>query len=88
MLDNGYKDIYNFFLVYMRCIQIKLKNAKKKKTVTVRRVIFLFLKASIANLITLLFSSLQNSEGNGNGNSGDSCADPPPPFLLILKANI
>jgi hypothetical protein len=29
-----------------------------------------FLKASIADLITLLFSSLQNSEGSGNSNSG------------------
>jgi hypothetical protein len=33
-----------------------------------------FLKASIADLITLLFSLLQNSEGGGN--SGDSFADP------------
>jgi hypothetical protein len=47
---------------------------------TARRLIFLeFLKASIADLITLLFSSLQNSEGGGggdSGDSGDSCADP------------
>ena len=35
-----------------------------------------FLKASIADLVTLLFSSLQNSEGSGNGDSGDSFADP------------
>jgi hypothetical protein len=35
-----------------------------------------FLKASIADLITLLFSSLQNSEGCGDGDSGDSFADP------------
>jgi hypothetical protein len=35
-----------------------------------------FLKASIADLITLFFSSLQNSEGHGDGNSGDSFADP------------
>jgi hypothetical protein len=35
-----------------------------------------FLKASIADLITLLFSSLQNSEGSGDDDSGDSCADP------------
>ena len=42
-----------------------------------RRLIFLeFLKASIADLITLLFSSLQNSEGCGDGDSGDSFADP------------
>jgi hypothetical protein len=45
---------------------------------TARRLIFLeFLKASIADLITLLFSSLQNFEGSGNGgDSGDGCADP------------
>jgi hypothetical protein len=37
---------------------------------TARRLIFLaFLKPSIADLITLLFSSLQNSEGRGNGDS-------------------
>ncbi len=35
-----------------------------------------FLKASIADLITLLFSSLQNSEGGGDSDSGDSFADP------------
>ncbi len=35
-----------------------------------------FLKASIANLITLLFSSLQNSEGGCDGDSGDSCVTP------------
>ncbi len=29
-----------------------------------------FLKASIADLITLLFSSLPNSEGGGDGDSG------------------
>jgi hypothetical protein len=44
---------------------------------TARRLIFLeFLKASIADLITLLFSSLQNSEGGGDGDSSDSFADP------------
>jgi hypothetical protein len=44
---------------------------------TARRLIFLeFLKASIADLITLLFSSLQNSEGGGDSDSGDSFADP------------
>ena len=30
-----------------------------------------FLKASIADLITLFFSSLQNSEGGGDSDSGD-----------------
>jgi hypothetical protein len=39
-----------------------------------------FLKTSIADLITLLFSSLQNSEGGGDSDSGDSCADPSPPI--------
>jgi hypothetical protein len=45
---------------------------------TARRLFFLleFLKASVAYRITLLFSSLQNSEGCSNGNSGDSFADP------------
>jgi hypothetical protein len=55
-----------------------LKKVNKKRTVRVRRVIYFFeyLKASIADLITLLFSSVQNSEGGGNGESGDSFADP------------
>ncbi len=36
-----------------------------------------FLKASIADLITLFFSSLQNSEGGGgDSDSSDSFADP------------
>ncbi len=52
---------------------------------TVRRLIFLkFLKASIANL---MFSSLQNSEGGGDGDSGDSCADPCK-FLPFPKTKI
>ena len=43
---------------------------------TARRLIFLkFLKASIADLITLFFSLLQNSEGGGDSDSGDSFAD-------------
>ncbi len=47
-----------------------------------------FLKASIADLVTtLLFSSLQNSEGSGNGDSGDSYADPCQ-FLPFLKTKI
>ncbi len=34
---------------------------------TARRLIFLeFLKASIADLITMFFSSMQNSEGGGD----------------------
>jgi hypothetical protein len=35
-----------------------------------------FLKASIADLIKLFFSSLQNSERGGDSDSGDSFADP------------
>jgi hypothetical protein len=44
-----------------------------------------FLKASIANLIRLLLSSLKNSEGSGDGDSGDSCADRPPPHFIIFE---
>jgi hypothetical protein len=55
---------------------------------TARRLIFLeFLKASIADLITLLSSSLQNSEGSCDGDSGDSCADPCQ-FLPFPKTKI
>jgi hypothetical protein len=32
--------------------------------------------ASIADLFTMLSSSVQNSEGRGDGNSDDSFADP------------
>jgi hypothetical protein len=55
-----------------------LEKVNKKRTVRVRRVIIFveYLKASIADLITLLFSSVPNSEGGGNGESGDSFADP------------
>jgi hypothetical protein len=54
-----------------------LKKVNKKRTVTVRRVVIFFeyLKASIADLFTLLSSSVQNSEGGGNGDGGDSFAD-------------
>jgi hypothetical protein len=54
--------------------KIKLKKANKKGRVTFRRVIilYLFLKASIADLTTLV----QNSKGGGDINGGDSCADP------------
>jgi hypothetical protein len=52
---------------------------------TARRLIFLeFLKASIGDLITLFFSSLQNSEGGGDSDSGDNFADPCQ-FLPFLK---
>jgi hypothetical protein len=55
-----------------------LKKVNKKRTVTVRRVIifFKYLKASNADLFTLFSSSVQNSEGRGVGDGGDSCADP------------
>jgi hypothetical protein len=57
--------------------KIKLKKVNKKRTVTVRRVIFFeYLKASIADLFTLLFLSIQNSEGSGDGDCGDNFADP------------
>ncbi len=56
--------------------------------VTARRVIFFkFLNAYIADLITQLFSSLQNSEGGGDSDSGNSCADSPL-FLPFPKAKI
>ena len=62
--------------------KIKLKNVNKKRMVTARRKNFLeFLKASIFDLITLFFSSLQNSEG------GDSFADPCQ-FLPFPKTKI
>jgi hypothetical protein len=55
--------------------KIKVKSMYKKRMATAWRLIFLeFLKASIADLVTLQFSSLQNSEGSGNGDSGDSFA--------------
>ncbi len=47
-----------------------------------------FLKASIADLITLLFSSLQNSEGDGDGDSGDSCADNLPILTISVAVAI
>jgi hypothetical protein len=55
---------------------------------TARRLIFLeFFKASIADLITLFFSSLQNSEGGGDSDSGNSFADPCQ-FLPFPKTKI
>jgi hypothetical protein len=73
---------------------MKMKNANKKRTVTARRLIFWeFLKASIADLITLLFLPLQNSECGGHSDRGDSCADHHPPpsptqFLPLRKARV
>jgi hypothetical protein len=43
------------------------------------------LKASIADLNALFFSSLQNSEGNGDSDSGDSFADQ---FLPYPKTKV
>jgi hypothetical protein len=70
--------------------KIKLKNVYKKRTATARRLIFLeFLKAFIADLITLLFSSLQNSEGGGDGNSGVAIvACPLPIFTISAEQNL
>jgi hypothetical protein len=48
---------------------------------------FEFIKASIADLTTMFSSSLQNSEGGGNNESDDSCADPLH-FLSFPKAKI
>ncbi len=67
--------------------KIKLKNVNKKRMATARRLIFEFRKASIADLITLLFSSLQKSEGGGDCDRGDSCADPCQ-FLLFPKTKV
>jgi hypothetical protein len=55
---------------------------------TARRLIFLeYLKASIADLITLLFSSLQNSEGGGDGDQ-DLTFSLPPSLLRPLAKNL
>ncbi len=68
--------------------KIKLKNVNKKRMATARRLIFLeFLRASIADLITLFFSLLQNSEGGGDSDSSDSFADPCQ-FLPFPKTKI
>jgi hypothetical protein len=42
-----------------------------------------FLK--VGDLITWLFSSLQNSEGGGDSDSGESFADPPPPHFYHFR---
>ncbi len=69
--------------------KIKLKNVNKKRMATARRLIFSGISQGIhfADLITLLFLSLQNSEGGGDGDSGDSCADPCQ-FLPFPKTKI
>jgi hypothetical protein len=67
-------DITVFSIAVRGASKIKLKKVNKKRTVTVRRVIIFFeyLKASIADLFALLSSSVQNSEGGGDSDSGDS----------------
>ncbi len=62
-------------------------NANKVKKKKKKKICLEFLKASIADLITLLFSSLQNSESGDKGDSGDSCADPCQ-FLPFPKTTI
>ncbi len=57
-----------------------MEKVNKKRTVRGQsqkgNYFFEYLKASIADLITLLSLSVQNSEGRGNGDSGNSFADP------------
>jgi hypothetical protein len=73
-------------IAYIRgASEIKLKNVNKKRMATASQIFLKFLKASLADLITLLFSSLQSSEGGGN--SGDSCAGPCQ-FLPFPKTKI
>jgi hypothetical protein len=81
--------VQQFFYEEVRgASKIKLKNVNKKRMATARRQIFLeFLKASIADLITLLFSSLQNSVGGSDSESSDSFADPCQ-FLPFPKTKI
>jgi hypothetical protein len=50
---------------------------------------FEYLKASVADLITLLSSSVQNSEGGGDGS--DNCADPCQEFkqgFLVVSSGL
>jgi hypothetical protein len=58
--------------------KIKLKKLNKTRTVTVRRVIIFFNISRRPLLIcfSLLTSSVQNSEGGGDGEGGDNFADP------------
>jgi hypothetical protein len=62
------------------CIQNQIEKSEEKENgYTWEGNYFLeYLKASIADLITLLSSSVQNSEGggDGDGDGGNSCADP------------
>jgi hypothetical protein len=61
--------------------KIKLKKVNKKNGYTWKgNYFFEYLKASIADLITLLSSSVQNSEGS-DGDGSDNCADPFQEFI-------
>jgi hypothetical protein len=75
------------FSFYTHCVVYmgKLRGASKIKLKNVNKKRMEFLKASIADLITLLFSSLQNSEGGGD--SGNCFADPCQ-FLPFSKTKI
>jgi hypothetical protein len=46
--------------------------------------VFYNLKASIADLFQMLSSSVQNSEGHDEGDSGDSFADPCQEFKEVF----
>ncbi len=60
------------------CIQNQIEKSKQKENGYSQKgnYFFEYLKASIADLFTMLSSSVQNSEGRGDGDSGDSFADP------------
>ncbi len=62
--------------MYIWCIQNQIEKSEWKENGYTWKgnYFFEYLKASIADLITLLSSSVQNSEGGGDGD--DSCADP------------
>jgi hypothetical protein len=54
-----------------------LKKVNKRERLQLEGNYFLeYLKASIADLFTMLSSPVQNSEGRGEGDSCDSFADP------------
>ena len=68
--------------------KIKVKNVNKKRMATARRLIFFGISQGIHCWSdTLFFSWLQNSEGGGDSDSGDSFADPCQ-FLPFPKTKI
>ncbi len=77
----------NFFAMYEVHPKSNWKMWIKRKWLQLGGYFFEFLKASIADLITLFFSSLQNSEGGDYSHSGDSCSDPCQ-FLPFPKTKI